>query len=186
MFSIGLTSCPDFDLLYINPEEIKNATLRKFFTTLSCTSPAMAFQLNEQGLVTLFKPVNDESMDGVYFEIVNRPRKDKMMIYIDARLANELTQEELRAVFEHEVGHVRNGDIAIKASGAPHDETAMEIAADAYAASMTSKQAMRSALQKVMAWMILNVPMCKGESIENLSAGICSNAQIEARFAALA
>lgn len=188
MFSIGLTSCPEFDVLVLDPSKLKNESLREMFQTMSDTSPAMAFKFQDEALVNMRSLLGND-IDGVYFELLQRSDKNKKMIYMDARLQDILTPDEYRAVFEHEVGHIRNGDIDKLVNGVEHDEIAAEIAADAAAAAVVGKHAMKSALEKILADMFMKAANAHADegsqTPEQVASLATKNDQIILRMMAL-
>lgn len=83
--------------------------------------------------------------------IATRNERDERLILVTDQAKNHLTGEELEAVLAHEVAHHELGHVpsfSAAETGQVIQNQGIEIEADAFAVSLTSKRALKTALGK--------------------------------------
>ena len=144
---LGLTSFEQYDLLVTDYRLIPDENMRNVFAQAAATTPAAVAAIPAEALeiyAAMFKQSGAEHLQGLEKQItINKP-----IVMVAKIVEDYLNAEEIEAIIQHEVGHIINKDLNKVDVGFLNDIDA-ELAADAYAASVVSKQAMRTALVKI-------------------------------------
>lgn len=153
MLQLGLTSFADYDVLVTDYRLFPNEDMRTMFAQAAAMTPAGAFRLNAEAVAIyadMFAKSGAEHLQGV----AERMDVSKPLVAVAKQIEDFLTEEEIEAVIQHELGHIANGDLQKKFEGILDDVEA-EIAADAYAANLVSKKTMHDALIKLIDYLVI-------------------------------
>lgn len=188
MLSFGINNLGAFDVLVYTPDTFKSKELADGFNLLLERSPAMAIKLDMDQIRRSTSLTSIDASDIVGRQFLENCVSERPLILFDAGLQKYLNDAECRAILEHEISHIVHGDLERARSNGDdpfQDNLDMELAADARAAMLVSKAAMRSALHKTLTYMAHKIHVKEGDPMNEILEVLHNSDGFKKRIAAL-
>lgn len=188
MLSFGINNLGAFDVLVYTADTFKSKDLNEGFKLLLEHSPAMAIKLDMEKVRRTTSLTSISADDIVSRQFLENCVSERPLILFDAELQKYLTDAECRAILEHEISHIVHGDLDRQVSNSDdpfQDNLEMELAADARAAMLVGKTAMRTALHKTLTYMAHKIHVSEGAPMNEILEALHGNDSFKKRIAAL-